>query len=109
MTHFSDQFSDKFGLDRSETDSIINSLSNECILSSARDRGGLCDDLCDDKLDYIELFLAIALNAKVRGLTNDSRYKKLKLLINNNSKRAVNLGNRWIEGQISFVTMLSII
>lgn len=98
MTHFMDQFSDKFGLDRTETNSIISSLNNECITSTG-----------DGELDYIELFLAIALNAKVRGLTNDSRYKKLKLLINNNSKRAVDIGNRWMDGQLSFETMLAII
>lgn len=98
MTNFIDQFSDKFSLDSTDTKYILSSMNNECTALSS-----------DDRLDYIELFLAIALNAKVRGLTNDPRYKKLKLLINNNSKRAVDVGNRWMDGQLSFETMLAII
>jgi len=98
MTLYTDQFSNKLGLNSAEASFLLNNLTNESSVSSE-----------DEQLDYIELFLAIALNAKLRGLTHDSRYTKLKLLINNNSKRAVSIGNRWMDGQISFETMLVII
>jgi len=98
MSQFIDQLSGKFGLNAAEVDSISNALSSQCDTSYE-----------DDKLDYIELFLAVALNAKLHSATEDPRYKRLKLLLNNNSKKAINLANLWADGQLSFEKMLATI
>jgi len=98
MTNFIDKFSDTFDLNQADTHSVLSSLKNECVAISA-----------GDNLDYIELFLAAALNAKLRGVTQDLRYKKFKFLLNNNNRRAVDIGNRWMDGKISFELMLSIV
>ena len=96
MSQFIEQLSGKFGLNAAEVDSITTALSSQC------------DTSCEgDKLDCIELFLAIALNAKLHNATNDPRYKRLKLLLNNNSKKAVNLANLWADGLLSFEKMLA--
>lgn len=101
MSDFIDNMTDKFGLSPAEVDSVIKGLGQECVLSDASGE--------DEKLDYIELFLAVSLNAKMRGLTQDPRYQKLKLMLNNNSTKAVNLANLWVDGRMSFDKMLATI
>lgn len=112
MTQFTDQLSDKFGLNRSDIESIIVGLKQESLLSEKSAFVDLTTDSAsqgNDKLDYIELFLAVSLNAKIKGTTEDARYKKLKLMLNNNSSKAVNLANLWIDGKLSFEAMLATI
>jgi len=98
MSQFIDQFSDKFGLNSADSVSIINGLNNQIDTSKE-----------GDKLDYIELFLAVSLNAKLHHATEASSCKRLKLLLNNNNRKAVNIANLWAEGKISFQKMLAII
>ena len=135
MSQFLDNLSGHFGLNQAEIDSVINSLTNkECeaeadvtsisnFSATTDSEDEVCEDnICDsnvsnrdnlnennDKLDYIELFLAVSLGAKLRDSTQDPRYKKLKLLLNNNSRKAVNLANLWMDGQLSFDKMLATI
>jgi hypothetical protein len=101
MSQFIDNLPNNFGLNKAEADSVISCLGKECASIDTSKKA--------DKLDYIELFLAVSLNAKLRGATNDARYKKLKIMLNNNSSKAVNLANLWVEGQISFDKMLATI
>ena len=96
MSQFIDQLSGKFALNAAEVDSITTALSSQ---SDAPYEG--------DKLDCIELFLAIALNAKLHSAVDDPRYKRLKFLLSNNSKKAVNLANLWADGLLSFEKMLA--
>ena len=134
MSQFIDNLSGHFGLNQADIDSVIRSLtSKESVaekadISSELDSDGVLnvvsDDVLDnvldkasnvtlsekdDKLDYIELFLAVSLGAKMRDAAQDPRYKKLKLLLNNNSRKAVNLANLWMDGKLSFDKMLATI
>lgn len=96
MSQFVDQLSGKFGLNAAEADSVISALSNKYDASYE-----------SDKLDNIELFLAVSLNATLRDAAEDPGYKRLKLLLGNNSNKAVNLANLWLDGQLSFEKMLA--
>ena len=122
MSQFIDNLSGHFGLNQADIDSVIRSLtSKESVaekanISSELDSDDVLDKASnvtlsekDDKLDYIELFLAVSLGAKMRDAAHDPRYKKLKLLLNNNNRKAVNLANLWMDGKLSFDKMLATI
>lgn len=89
------QFADRMNVSPAEADAWIATLQ----------RSELSED--ENALDHLELLLAVSLNAKLHNASDAAQFKKLKFLLRNNSARAVNLANLWVERKVSFDDMLA--
>jgi len=87
--------SEKFALAPSETDTLLHSLRDAPQHAPA------------DPLDHTELLLAVSLNAQIRSVSDDARFKKLKFLLRNNNNRAITIATQWVDQKVSFEAMLA--
>ena len=86
----------QLSINNAEADSLVRSIHAAGSTTST-----------DDKLDHLELLIAVSLNAKLRDAQDDARFKRLKFLLRNNNARAVKIAQRWVDHQSTFEEMLT--
>lgn len=93
-SQFVHSLADKLGVDSSEASDLINAINNK--------NNKQCPEL-----DNIELMIALNLSVKNSHSLQDPRIQKLKFLLKNNNKKAINITRLWVDKKLSFETMLA--